>query len=165
MWIVRLALRRPYTFAVMALVIVILGVLTARGTPTDIFPKIDIPVISVVWTYSGLSTEQMEQQITTFSEYSTSFAVSNIKNIESQTLNGVAVVKIYFQPEVDVTSAMAQVTAVCQAILRRMPVGTQPPVILRYNASSVPIFTVPAGRITFCDRMALLTSWADSPRA
>ena len=102
MWIVRLALRRPYTFIVMALLIVMLGVASIRRTPTDIFPNIDIPVVSVVWTYSGLSTEEMERQITTFSEFSTSFAVSNIKRIESQTLNGVAVIKIYFQPDVDI---------------------------------------------------------------
>src|SRR3954447_1995093 len=139
MWIVRLALRRPYTFIVMGLVIIMLGVSAIRRTPTDIFPNIDIPVISVVWTYNGLSTEEMERQITTFSEFSTSFAVSNIKNIESQTTNGVAVIKIYFQPNVDIAAATAQVTAVGQTILRRMPPGTNPPAIIRYNASSVPI--------------------------
>ena len=89
MWIVRLALRRPYTFVVASLLVVILGALTIRETPKDIFPTIDIPVVSVVWTYTGLSTQNMEKQITTFSEFSTSFAVNNIKNIESQTLNGV----------------------------------------------------------------------------
>src|SRR3982751_272829 len=139
MWIVRLALRRPYTFIVMGLLIVILGITSIRKTPTDIFPNIDIPVVSVVWTYNGLSTEEMERQITTFSEFSTSFAVSNIKKIESQTLNGVAVIKIYFQPDVDIASATAQGTGVAQAILRRMPPGTNPPFIVRYNAGSVPI--------------------------
>src|SRR3954463_6481766 len=139
MWIVRLALRRPYTFIVVALFIVMLGVASIRRTPTDIFPDIDIPVISVVWTYNGLSTEEMERHITTFSEFSTSFAVSNIKTIESQTTNGVAVIKIYFQPDVDISAATAQVTGVAQTILRRMPPGTNPPFIVRYNASSVPI--------------------------
>src|SRR6478672_876350 len=139
MWIVRLALRRPYTFIVMGLVIIMLGIASIRKTPTDIFPNIDIPVVSVVWTYSGLSTEEMERQITTFSEFATSFAVSNIKRIESQTLNGVAVIKIYFQPDVDIASATAQVTGVAQTILRRMPPGTVPPFIVRYNAGSVPI--------------------------
>ena len=139
MWIVRLALRRPYTFVVAALLVVILGALTIRETPKDIFPTIDIPVVSVVWTYTGLSTQDMEKQITTFSEFSTSFAVNNIKSIESQTLNGVAVVKIYFQPGVDVAAAVAQVTAVSQTILRRMPPGTTPPSVIRYSASSVPI--------------------------
>ena len=139
MWIVRLALRRPYTFVVMAVLIVMLGVASIRRTPTDIFPNIDIPVVSVVWTYSGLSTDEMERHITTFSEFSTSFAVSNIKKIESQTLTGVAVIKIYFQPDVDIASATAQVTGVAQTILRRMPPGTTPPFIVRYNAGSVPI--------------------------
>ena len=139
MWIVRLALRRPYTFIVMGLFIVMLGVAAIRRTPTDIFPNIDIPVISVVWTYNGLSTEEMERHITTFSEFSTSFAVSNIKTIESQTTNGVSVIKIYFQPDVDISAATAQVTSVAQTILRRMPPGTTPPFIVRYNASSVPI--------------------------
>src|SRR5262245_48353987 len=127
MWIVRLALRRPYTFVVMSLLILVLGGLTIRETPKDIFPDIDIPVVSVVWTYSGLSTQDMEKQITTYSEFATSFSVNDIKNIESQTLNGVAVVKIYFHHGVDVAAAVAQVTAVSQTILRRMPPGTQPP--------------------------------------
>src|SRR3954454_2240548 len=139
MWIVRLALRRPYTFIIMALLIVMLGVASIRRTPTDIFPNIDIPVVSIVWQYGGLSTEEMEGEVTTFSEFSTSFAVSNIKKIESQTLNGVAVIKISFQPDVDIASATAQVTGVAQTILRRMPPGTTPPFIVRYNASSVPI--------------------------
>src|SRR3954462_6243213 len=139
MWIVRLALRRPNTFIVMALLIVMLGVASIRRTPTDIFPNIDIPVVSIVWQYGGLSTEEMERQITTFSEFSTSFAVSNIKKIESQTLNGVAVIKVSFQPDVDVAAATAQVTGVAQTILRRMPPGTVPPFIVRYNAGSVPI--------------------------
>jgi len=110
MWIVRLTLRRPYTFVVASLLVVILDALTIRETPKDIFPTIDIPVVSVVWTYTGLSTQDMEKQITTFSEFSTSFAVNNIKNIESQTLNGVAVVKIYFQPGVDVAAAVTSAT-------------------------------------------------------
>src|SRR4051812_42522860 len=114
MWIVKLALRRPYTFVVMSLVIIMLGVMSALRAPKDIFPNIDIPVVSIVWTYKGLSTTEMENQITTFSEFSTSFAVNNIKNIESQTVNGVSVVKVYFQPNVDVSSAMSQVTSVAQ---------------------------------------------------
>src|SRR2546425_7357339 len=96
MWIVRLALNRPYTFVVLAIVIVLLGLTMVHETSTDIFPNIDIPVISVIWTYRGLSTKDMEQQLTTFSEYSISSVVSDIKNIESQTLNGVSVIKIYF---------------------------------------------------------------------
>ncbi len=139
MWIVRLALRRPYTFIVAALLIIVFGVISLRQTPTDIFPNVDIPVVSVVWTYNGLATPDMEKQITTFSEFATSFAVNDIKNIESQTLNGVSVVKIYFHEGVDVAAAVAQVTSVSQTILRRMPPGTVPPAIIRYSASSVPI--------------------------
>ena len=139
MWIVKLALRKPYTFVVMSLLIALLGIGAALTTPTDIFPKVDIPVINVVWLYRGLPTPDMEKQITIFSEYSTSSAVSNVKNIESQTLSGIAVIKIYFHPGADIAAALAEVSAVSQTILRRMPPGTNPPFILRYNASSVPI--------------------------
>ena len=139
MWIVRLALNRPYTFVVVAMLIVLLGVAMIDQTPTDIFPNIDIPVISVIWNYRGLSTKDMESQMTIFSEYSISSVVSDIKNIESQTLGGVSVIKIYFHPTVKIDAATAQVTAVSQTILRRMPPGTQPPFIIRYNASNVPI--------------------------
>jgi CzcA family heavy metal efflux pump len=139
MWIVRLALNRPYTFVVLALLIVILGFAMIQQTPTDIFPDIDIPVVSVIWNYRGLSTKDMESQMTIFSEYSISSVVSDIKNIESQTLPGVAVIKIYFHPTVKIDAAISQVTAVSQTILRRMPPGTQPPFIIRYNASNVPI--------------------------
>ena len=145
MWIVKLALRRPYTFVVMALLILLLGIASIKNTPTDIFPEIDIPVVTVVWQYSGLSADQMAKQITTFSEYTISSAVDNVKNIESQTLAGVAVIRIFFQPNVRIDSAIAQVTAVSQTILRRMPPGTQPPFIIRYNASSVPILQLALG--------------------
>lgn len=145
MWIVKLALRRPYTFVVMALLILLLGVASIKNTPTDVFPEIDIPVVTVVWQYSGLSADQMAKQITTFSEYTISSAVDNVKNIESQTLAGVAVIRIFFQPNVRIDSAIAQVTAVSQTILRRMPPGTQPPFIIRYNASSVPILQLALG--------------------
>ncbi|PYI92986.1 MAG: hypothetical protein DMF03_01580 [Verrucomicrobia bacterium] len=145
MWIVKLALRRPYTFVVMALLILLLGVASIKNTPTDIFPEIDIPVVTVVWQYSGLSADQMAKQITSFSEYTISSAVDNVKNIESQTLAGVAVIRIFFQPNVRIDSAIAQVTAVSQTILRRIPPGTQPPFIIRYNASSVHILQLALG--------------------
>src|SRR5438477_414464 len=151
MWIVRLALRRPYTFIVMALLILLLGVAAIRTTPTDIFPEIDIPVVTVVWQYAGLSPDQMAKQITTFSEYTISSAVDNVKNIESQTLAGVATIRIFFQPNVRVDSAIAQVTAVSQTILRRMPPGAQPPFIIRYNASSVPILQLALGSKTLSE--------------
>src|SRR6185295_11558837 len=139
MWIVKLALRRPYTFVVMALLILLLGITSIKTTPTDIFPEIDIPVVTVVWQYAGLSPDQMAKQITTFSEYTISSAVDNVKNIESQTMSGTSVIRIFFQPNVRIDAAIAQVTAVSQTILRRMPPGTQPPFIIRYNASNVPI--------------------------
>ena len=148
MWIVKLALRRPYTFVVMALLILLLGVTSIRNTPTDIFPEIDIPVVTVVWQYTGLSPDQMAKQITTFSEYTISSAVDNVKNIESQSLAGVSVIRIFFQPNVRIDAAIAQVTAVSQTILRRMPPGAQPPFIIRYNASSVPILQLALGSKT-----------------
>ncbi len=139
MWIVRLALRRPYTFVVMGLAILLLGISAIVTTPTDIFPEIEIPVVSVIWNYDGLTTEDMASRITTFSEYTISSAVSDVRSIESHTYPGVGVIKIYFQPNVNVEAALAQVTAVSQTILRRMPPGAVPPFILQYNASSVPI--------------------------
>src|SRR2546425_96607 len=139
MWIVRLALRRPYTFIVMGLTILLLGVFAIVTTPTDIFPEIDIPVVSVIWSYDGLTSEDMASRITTFSEYTISSAVSDVRTIESQTYPGVAVIKIYFQPNVKVEAALAQVTAISQTIIRRMPPGAVPPLIIQYNASSVPI--------------------------
>jgi multidrug efflux pump subunit AcrB len=142
MWIVRLALRRPYTFIVLALLMVAAGIHVVRKTPTDIFPAIDIPVISVVWTYNGLPAQQMERQITQFSEYSISGNVGDIKTMESQSFDGVSIIKVYLQPEADVSSAMASITAVSQTIIRRMPPGTQPPIIVRYSASSVPILQI-----------------------
>ncbi len=145
MWIVRLALRRPYTFVVMGLVILLLGVFAIVTTPTDIFPEIDIPVVSVIWNYDGLTTEDMASRITTFSEYTISSAVNDVRSIESQTYPGVGVIKIYFQPNVNVEGALAQVTAVSQTILRRMPPGAVPPFILQYNASSVPIIQLALG--------------------
>src|SRR5207247_3788576 len=147
MWIVRLALRRPYTFVVMGLTILLLGVFAIVTTPTDIFPEIEIPVVSVIWNYDGLTSEDMASRITTFSEYTISSAVSDVRTIESQTYPGVAVIKIYFQPNVNVEAALAQVTAVSQTILRRMPPGAVPPLILQYNASSVPIIQLaPSGK-------------------
>lgn len=139
MWLVRLALRRPYTFVVLSLLLLLSGIYVTRKTPTDILPEIDIPVISVVWTYGGLPAQQMEQQITQFSEYSLSGNVADIKQIQSDSFDGVSVIRVFLQPNADVASAMAQVTAASQTIVRRMPPNTIPPIILRYSASSVPI--------------------------
>src|SRR5262245_8562273 len=138
MWIVRLALDRPYTFVVLAALILLLGVAAIVTTPTDIFPNIDIPVISVIWSYQGLPTSEMEKRVTTFSEFVMA-VVNDVKTIESQTLNGASVIKIYFHPQVRIDAAMAQVTAAVQGIRFRMPPGINPPWILRFGASTVPI--------------------------
>src|SRR5258708_33461842 len=139
MWIVVLALRRPYTFIVMALLILVLGIVAIKKMATDIFPKINIPVVSIIWQYSGLPPAQFEKYITTFSEFTVSSAVNDVKSIESQTVNGATIIKIFFQSGVDIANAVAQTTAISQTILRRMPPGTTPPLILQYDASSVPI--------------------------
>jgi CzcA family heavy metal efflux pump len=139
MWIVKVALEKPYTFIVLALLILILGPLTILRTPTDIFPSIDIPVVSVVWAYTGLPPEDMADRIVSNYERAATTTVNDIEHIESQSLNGVAVVKLFFQPTVNVEMAVAQVTAISQTVLRQVPQGTTPPLILSYNASSVPI--------------------------
>ena len=139
MWIVRLALRRPYTFAVFALLILILGVFSIETMPTDIFPNIDIPVVTVVWDYNGLSAQEMASRIVSNSERGMTTTVNDIEHIESQSLNSIGVIKIFFQPHVDIGNAVAQVTAINQVMLRALPPGTTPPFIIQYNASSVPI--------------------------
>ncbi|MBV8113789.1 MAG: efflux RND transporter permease subunit, partial [Silvibacterium sp.] len=139
MWIVRLALRRPYTFVVLALLLMILGPLAIVRTPTDIFPNINIPVISMVWQYTGLSPEQMADRIIYLSERSLTTTVNDIEHLESNSMNGIGVIKIFFQPGVNIANAVAQVTAIAQTQLRQLPQGTTPPLVLQYSASSVPI--------------------------
>ena len=139
MWIVRVALQRPYTFIVLALLILIASPLVILRTPTDIFPNIDIPVIAVVWNYTGMNAEEMEGRMTSVYERVLTTTVNDIGHLESMTVNGLAVVKIFLQPGASLETANAQVTAVSQTILRFMPPGVQPPLILTYNASSVPI--------------------------
>src|ERR1700722_4493170 len=139
MWIVRLALRRPYTFVVMSMVIVILGVLAIFRMPTDIFPEIDIPVVSVIWSYGGISPEEMAEVVTTRCERSFTTSVNDMEHMESQSLPGVAIIKLFFHPNAKVDAAVAQVAAASQSVLHSLPTGTTPPSILRYNASSVPI--------------------------
>lgn len=139
MWIVQLALRRPYTFVVASLLVLLLGGLAAWRMPKDIFPEIDIPVVTTVWTYSGLSAQDMERQITTFAEFALNNNVNDVRTIESQTVAGLATIRVSFQPGTNIDGAMAQVTATCQTILRRMPPGTNSPLIIRYNAAAVPI--------------------------
>jgi multidrug efflux pump subunit AcrB len=139
MWLVRLALKRPYTFIVMAMLIVILGVFSIARMPTDIFPDIDIPVISVIFNYGGLPPEEMEKRIVTGYERLITTAVNDVEHIESQSLSGIAVVKIFFQPGAQIEAATAQVTAASQVSVRFMPPGASSPFILRYSASNVPI--------------------------
>jgi len=139
MWIVRLALRRPYTFAVFGFLILLLGAFSIRSMPTDIFPDIDIPVVTVVWQYSGLSAQEMSTRIVFNSERGMTTTVNDIEHIESQSLNGIAIIKIFFQPHVNIGSAVAQVTSISQVQLRSLPPGTTPPFIIQYNASSVPV--------------------------
>src|SRR5881394_3380073 len=139
MWIVALALRRPYTFIVMSLVLLILAPIVIFSTPTDIFPEINIPVISIVWNYQGLSPQEMSSRITTITERALTTLVNDIDHIESQSLNGIAVVKVFFKPRANIQTAIAQVTAISQTQLRQLPAGTTPPLVIQYSASSVPI--------------------------
>src|ERR1051326_6905573 len=139
MWIVRLALGRPYTFVVMAIIIAILGGSAIVSTPVDIFPYIDIPVVSVLWIYSGLSPEEMEKRVVTGFERSLTSNVNDIEHIESQSYSGYAVVKIFFHPNVKIDMAVAQTTATMNTALRQMPPGMFPANILKYDAASVPI--------------------------
>jgi multidrug efflux pump subunit AcrB len=139
MWIVRLALRRPYTFVVFALLILILGLFSIDSMPTDIFPAIDIPVVTVVWNYTGLSAQQIAERIVAPAERGLTTTVNDVEHIESQSLVGVGVIKVFFQPNVNVAEAVAQVTAISQVELRQLPPGAVPPFIIQYNASSVPV--------------------------
>ena len=152
MWIVRLALRRPYTFIVMAVLIFILGVLTILRTPIDIFPAINIPVVSVIWQYSGLSPSEMEGRVMTISERAMTTTVNGIEHIESQSLNGIGLIRVFFQPDAKIEAAVAEVTAINQTLLRIMPPGMTPPFIIRYSASNVPILQAALGSATLSEQ-------------
>src|SRR6195256_4698606 len=133
MWIVKLALKSPYTFVVMAMLIVVLGATAISQMRTDIFPEIDIPVVTMIWTYKGMETTEVERRITTYSEYAVTSNVNDIKRVESQTLNGVSVIKIHFHPGVDIGTALSQVTSAGQSIRSLRPPGTQPRITIRSN--------------------------------
>src|SRR6202163_585937 len=139
MWIVALALRRPYTFVVVALLLLILGPIVIFRTPTDIFPNINIPVVSILWNYTGLNSEDMANRIVTLTERTLTTTVDDIEHSESQSLNGIAVVKVFFQPDANISKAIAQITAISQTQLRQLPPGTTAPLVITYNASTVPI--------------------------
>src|SRR5258705_11764894 len=139
MWIVNLALRRPYTFIVLSIFILIAGVLSILSTPKDILPSINIPVISVIWTFTGMAPEEVEQHITSPYERVLTTTVDNIEHIESQSLNGIAVVKIFLQPNASVPAGIAQVTSVSQAGFKKLPNGINPPLGVGYNAPTQPL--------------------------
>ena len=145
MWIVRLALRRPYTFTVVAILILIMGMLAIFRTPTDIFPNINIPVVSIIWSYNGLVPEEISDRIVSVTERALTTTVDNIEHVESQSLYGIAVVKVFLQPNANMQQAIAQITAISQTQLRQLPAGTTPPLILAYSASSVPVLQLALG--------------------
>src|SRR5437868_8403408 len=139
MWIVALALRRPYTFVVLAILLLILGPIVIYRTPTDVFPNINIPVISIIWNYGGLNAQEMSDRIISQTERALTTTVDDIEHIESQSLNGIAVVKVFFQPTAKIEKGIAQITAISQTQLRQLPQGTTPPLVISYSASSVPV--------------------------
>src|SRR4030081_1362299 len=142
MGIVRFALRFPHTFSVVAALILFLGVAAIRSMPTDIFPEIRIPVVTVIWSYTGLTTPEMEQRVSTYSQYSISANVNGIKNMEAQTLNGLSIQKDYFQPGVNLDLAIAQIVSATNAIRALLPPGIQPPVAVQFNASGVAVLQI-----------------------
>src|SRR5580704_13247358 len=145
MWLVKLALRRPYTFVIISLLIFIFGVSSIVITPVDILPEINIPMVSVLWTYNGLDADDMSKRIVGICERALSTTVNNIQSIQSQSYGGVGVIKVNFHPNVQIDLAIAQVTALAQSILRQLPPGILPPQILKYDASSVPILQLSLG--------------------
>lgn len=142
MWIVRVALNRPYTFVVLAVLILLVSPLVILRTPTDIFPNIGIPVVSVIWNYDGFPPEEMSDRIVTITERSITTTVNDIEHMESQSYNGIGVIKLFFRPSATIATALAQVTAICQTQLRQLPPGTTPPLILTYSASTVPVLQI-----------------------
>src|SRR3954464_5825075 len=135
MWIVRLALRRPYTVAVMCILIFVMGILSLSRMIVDIFPPIDIPVVAVIWNYPGLPAQDMERRVVLISECAYSTTVNGIERIESQSIPGIGMLKVYFQPDSDIGSAIAQISGVCSTLLRILPPGMQPPSVIQFNAS------------------------------
>ena len=160
MWIVRVALSRPYTFIVLAILILLVSPLVILRTPTDIFPNIDIPVLASIWTYTGLNPNQMEGRITSQVERNLTTSVSNIEHIESTTLAGRAIIKVFLQPNASVDSANAEITAASQSAIRQMPPGATPPFILTYSASTVPIIQLALSSKTISESQ--LGDWAQN---
>src|SRR5260370_16385154 len=155
MWIVRLALRRTYTFVVVALLIAVLGAVSIYRMSTDMFPSIDIPVVSVVWQYTGMPADEVESRITFINERILTASVNDIEPIESQSLDGVGVIRVYFHPGAKIAEAEAQVTATCQTLLKLMPPGITPPYIVRYSATSVPVVQIAVSSDTLTEQQIL----------
>src|SRR6202166_370599 len=145
MWIVRVALSRPYTFVVLALLLFLMAPVMILRTPVDIFPAINVPVVSIIWTYTGLVPSEMETRITSIYERALTTTVDNIEHIESQSLNGVSIVKVYLQPQANVDGAIAEVIAEAQSTVKLLPPGITPPLVIRYDASTVPILQLGLG--------------------
>jgi multidrug efflux pump subunit AcrB len=164
MWIVRLALRRPYTFVVMAMLIAFVGVMTIVRMPTDILPEIDIPVIAAVWQYGGLPADEIDKRIVGNYERVITTTVNDVEHVESQSLAGVGVVKIFFQPGVNIAAANAQVTAISQTVLRQYPPGTTPPLIMQYNATNVPVLQLSLGSETLPEQQ-VFDQWMNVARS
>ena len=139
MWIVNVALKRPYTFIVMAIMILLATPFVLLTTPVDVLPEIDIPVVSIIWNYTGLSAQDMANRITSVNERSLTTTVNNIEHIESQSLPGIAIIKLFLQPTANIQTAIAQTVAVEQAQLKQMPPGATPPLVISYSASSIPV--------------------------
>jgi CzcA family heavy metal efflux pump len=152
MWIVKIALKAPYTFAVLAILLLIGGALSALQMPKDIFPAINIPVVGILWTFNGMPAQEMERRITTVSERALTTTVNNIEHIESNSFNGIDVIKVYLQPHASVDAAIAETTAACQAILKTLPAGITPPNILSYNAANVPVLQLSVGGGKFSEQ-------------
>src|SRR5712671_7417335 len=152
MWIVRLALRRTYTFVVLAVLIAVLGVVSINRMATDVLPEADVPVVSVVWQYTGMPADEVESRIVLLNERILTAAVNDIDHIESQSLSGVGVIRIYFRPGAKIEAAVAQVTATCQTILKVLPPGITPPYIVRYSATSVPIVQIAVSSDTMTEQ-------------
>src|ERR1700676_3566197 len=155
MWIVRLALRRTYTFVVVAVLIAVLGAVSIYRMSTDIFPNIDIPIVSVVWQYTGMPAEEVESRIVLLNERILTASVNGIEHIESQSLSGVGVIRIYFQPGANIAEAEAQVTATSQTLLKLMPPGITPPYIVRFSATSVPVLQISVSSDTLTEQQLL----------
>ncbi len=155
MWIVKLALSRPYTFVVLALLLFLVSPVVMMRTPVDIFPSINIPVVSIIWTFNGLVPSEMGTRITSIYERALTTTVGNIEHIESQSLNGVSVIKVYLQPQANVDGAIAQVTAEAQATVKQLPSGITPPLIIQYSASTEEAGSLRVGRSLLCSRHLL----------